>query len=211
MVKNYKEYIWNDINVCSHRYLFPLVFKIIRDLNLPLDSQILDAGCGGGRLVDLVYNSGYKKIYGLDLSDSGIKLAKGAFPRLAGNFFNHDIYKIALPSPSPQKYDLIIVTDVLEHLYDPRTAIKNIYTWLNKEGYLILAVPYHGYLKNISIAALNRFDSHVDSLQEGGHIKFFSKKTLIALLNSEGFRFMNFYGAGRIPCCWKSMVAVAKK
>lgn len=211
MLKIYKEYIWDNVATRAHIYNFPRIFSIIKELKLPVSSQVLDAGCGSGNLVNKLYKAGYNKVYGVDLSDSGIGLAKKTYPYLADNFFNHDLYEIALPGYIPQKYDLVVSAELLEHLYDPKAILKNLYTWLNKGGYLIITVPYHGYLKNFLIALLNRFDGHVESLRAGGHIKFFSKNTLIALLNSEGFRFIRFYGTGRIPYCWKSMVMVAKK
>jgi len=46
-------------------------------------------------------------------------------------------------------------------------------------------------------------------MQYGGHIKFWSRATLTALLAEEGFTVAHFEGAGRLPYLWKSMVVVA--
>jgi len=89
--------------------------------------------------------------------------------------------------------------------------LKNINDWLKNEGYLILTTPYHGYFKNLLIAVLDKFDQHVNPLWEGGHIKFFSKKTISELLYQTSFKLMNFTGCGRIPYIWKSMIILAKK
>jgi hypothetical protein len=43
---------------------------------------------------------------------------------------------------------------------------------LRTRGHLVLTTPYHGYLKNLLIAALGKSDSHFDPLLDGGHIKF---------------------------------------
>jgi hypothetical protein len=47
-------------------------------------------------------------------------------------------------------------------------------------------------------------------LWDGGHIKFWSKKTLSELLKREGFEVIDFHGVGRLPYLWKSMVLIAK-
>jgi len=154
---------------------------------------------------------GYKNVYGFDASNSGINLAKNRFPQIAKNFFVHNAYEVQLPSNMPQKYDLIISMEVIEHLLYPKMYLKNINDWLKNEGYLILTTPYHGYFKNLLIALLNKFDHHVNPLWEGGHIKFFSKRTISKLLNQTGFKLMNFIGCGRIPYIWKSMVILAQK
>ena len=71
--------------------------------------------------------------------------------------------------------------------------------------------PYHGYVKNLVIAALGPFDAHVNPLWDGGHIKFFSPRTLSALVAGSGFAEIEFAYFGRAPWLWKSMVCVARK
>ena len=85
------------------------------------------------------------------------------------------------------------------------------YPLVRDGGHLIVTTPYHGYLKNLSLALLDRWDSHHAPLWEGGHIKFWSRATLTELLERGGFRVAGFSGAGRIPPLWKSMVLVARK
>ena len=53
-------------------------------------------------------------------------------------------------------------------------------------------------------------DSHFTTLWDGGHIKFFSVKTLSSLLESEGFTNLQFDFAGRLPYLWKSMLCCCK-
>ncbi len=101
--------------------------------------------------------------------------------------------------------------EVLEHLYSPVKYLKNIYNWLDNPGYLILTTPYHGYFKNLLIVLFNKFDKHFDPLWEGGHIRFFSTKTLHKILRETGFYPIRFYGSGRFPFLWKSIIVVAEK
>ena len=95
----------------------------------------------------------------------------------------------------------VISMEVIAHLYSPRTFAAFVRSILeaNGGGRFILTTPYHGYLKNLSIA-----------LWEGGHIKFWSRRTLAILLREAGFRNMAFTGAGRIPYLWRHMVFSAE-
>ena len=77
-------------------------------------------------------------------------------------------------------------------------------------GTLIITTPYHGYFKNLALAAAGKLDGHFTVLWDGGHIKFFSRRTLTALLELEGFEVTAFCGAGRWPYLWKSMVLAAR-
>ena len=102
--------------------------------------------------------------------------------------------------------------EVIEHLYSPRTFAAFVRSILeaNGGGRFILTTPYHGYLKNLSIALAGKADRHYSALWEGGHIKFWSRRTLAILLREAGFRNMAFTGAGRIPYLWRHMVFSAE-
>lgn len=108
------------------------------------------------------------------------------------------------------KFDIIICTEVIEHLYDPRILIRFCKRYLKNKGRLIITTPYHGYAKNILISLLGHWDAHFTALWDGGHIKFWSKNTLTKLLNEFNFSLEYFSGCGRVPYLWKSMILVAK-
>ena len=47
--------------------------------------------------------------------------------------------------------------------------------------------PHHGNLKNCAFALSGKLDAHFSALWDGGHIKFWSRRTLTALLQEAGF------------------------
>ena len=75
-------------------------------------------------------------------------------------------------------------------------------------GVGFLSTPYHGYIKNVALAVSGRMDSHFTALRDGGHIKFFSVKTLGSLLREAGAQQVRFERVGRFPQLAKSMIAV---
>jgi hypothetical protein len=81
---------------------------------------------------------------------------------------------------------------------------------LNEKGELIISTPYHGYLKNLALSLFNKWDRHWSPAWHGGHIKFWSKTTLIRVLTDAGFTVIAFRGCGRVPYFWKSMIIKAK-
>jgi 2-polyprenyl-6-hydroxyphenyl methylase/3-demethylubiquinone-9 3-methyltransferase len=109
------------------------------------------------------------------------------------------------------QFDAVVSLEVIEHLYDPRAFVGRVRECLRPAGLFILSTPYHGYLKNLLIALGGKFDAHVSPLWDGGHIKFWSRRTLTALLEEEGFRVVAFIGAGRLPYLWKSMILVGSR
>jgi 2-polyprenyl-3-methyl-5-hydroxy-6-metoxy-1,4-benzoquinol methylase len=178
MHNRYAEYNYEDgMESCSHDYIFPKIFRIIKELKLKSDLNILDAGCGKGELINVLHQLGFNNAWGFDASESAISLIRKSLPE-SSRFFKHDAYESKLPEGILRSYDLVFSIEVVEHLYSPSAYLQNIYSWLKKDGYLIITTPYHGFFKNLLIAITNKFDWHCNTLREGGHIKFFSKNTL---------------------------------
>lgn len=205
-MSDYTEYHFNSSELShTYKYLFPQIVKILPDK----EKRILDLGCGNGSLAIKLLEIGYD-VYGIDASEEGISIAKKNYPE---RFFLFDIYINDFPGQLANiKFDLIISTEVIEHIFSPGKFVelcKRILKKNDKSGEIILSTPYHGYLKNLALALSGKLDSHFTALWEGGHIKFWSKKTLTGLLEEYGFKVTEFYGAGRIPFLWKSMLIKA--
>jgi 2-polyprenyl-3-methyl-5-hydroxy-6-metoxy-1,4-benzoquinol methylase len=172
-----------------------------------INKFILDTGCGNGSLAVELIKKGFN-VYGIDASDEGINIAKKNYP---SRFFIQDLNFDKLPPELANiKFDTILSTEVIEHLYDPRGYIKFCKNCLTGKGILIITTPYHGYLKNLFLSLANKWDSHHGPLWDGGHIKFWSRKTITKLLNEFGFEVITFSGAGRVPFIWKSMIIKAE-
>lgn len=206
-MSEYNDYGYNDnLPTYAHSYLLK---PILQHLNKQKNKMILDLGCGNGALVNKLITYEYNA-YGTDASEQGIQLAKKINPV---HFYVQDLSSNDLPSELQDKrYDTIISTEVIEHLYDPKGFIRFAKRILEKNGHgeLILSTPYNGYLKNIALSLTNSWDKHLNPLWDGGHIKFWSKKTLTKALEDEGFKVTKFIGCGRVPYLWKSMLIIAK-
>jgi 2-polyprenyl-3-methyl-5-hydroxy-6-metoxy-1,4-benzoquinol methylase len=201
------EYPYQRSNLgCASRYLLPVIRKIVQ--NTPPGSVVADLGCGNGSMLAQFREHGWD-LHGLEMSLSGLEEAVKAYPGIKFDFV--DLTTDLSSHYLVGKCDLIISTEVVEHVFLPRSYAKNCYHLLNRNGLLIISTPYHGYLKNLLLAVTGKMDSHFTALWDFGHIKFWSRRTLTNLLIEAGFGEIRFLGAGRLPFLWKSMVVVAKK
>lgn len=201
----YKDFgFTNDKPTYSFHYLkVPILSMLDKEKN----QCILDIGCGNGYWVNYLISLGYNA-YGIDPSEKGIAIAASKNP---GRFFLQDLSTGKLPGGlAGLKIDTIISTEVIEHLYDPEDFIRLYGQVLENNGEIIISTPYHGYLKNLLLSILNKWDNHLEPKRVGGHIKFWSVVTLGSLLNNAGFKVIDFKGCGRIPYFWKSMIIKAK-
>ena len=166
--------------------------------------SICDLGCGNGHITGRLAALGYR-VTGVDASASGIQIAQRAYP---GVEFVHALID---PDLNLGQFDLVISSDVIEHLYRPSDLLEAASSLLKPGGQILLGTPYHGYLKNLVLAATGKMDAHFSALHDGGHIKFFSVNTLSKLIRAHGFDDLNFTFYGRAPWLWKNMVCHARK
>lgn len=200
------DYGWSGKTPHTDAYLLPPLQLLLQHLLPP--QQVLDLGCGNGALAAQLQQWGYS-VVGVDPSPSGIAAARERCPDLA--FHQATAHPAAIEALALGPFDLVVSTEVVEHCYAPRLWAAAAFTALRPGGLLIASTPYHGYLKNLALAVSGKLDAHFTALWEGGHIKFWSRQTLTALLQEAGFEVVAFRGAGRWPWLWKSMLIAARK
>lgn len=160
------------------------VLELLKN-NIKKKSNILDYGCGVGTLSFYLASKG-NKVFGLDISPRAIEVAKRSLPQAPfkknTNFVAGSLTWLKIR----RKFDIVLASEVLEHIPDENLVLEKIYSIMKKGGKLIITVPsvsaplYRlGFLKN--------FDKKV------GHLRRYAKKSLTNKLTSYGFRIVNTY------------------
>lgn len=188
----------------TNAYLSNPILAYLRQIGA---KKVLDLGCGNGAFARDLVNAGIQ-VFGIDPSEPGIEICRKSVPQ--GTFRCMGIYDDP-NSIEDSDFDAAVSTEVIEHLFYPRELPKFAHAKLKNGAPLLLTTPYHGYLKNLALSITNKWDFHHTALWDGGHVKFWSQKTLTQLLEEEGFDFEKFIGCGRFRYFWKSMLIVANK
>ncbi len=137
--------------------------KSTRDLILKYFTQtssikVLDAGVGMGRLLALLPTSFEK--YGMDISMGYLKISKSKGTNVCLSAIEDMPYQ-------ENAFDLVICTDVLEHVLDLNLACNKLFSVLKENGMLIARVPYRenldSYVRSVcpyKFSHLRSFDEH---------------------------------------------------
>ena len=184
----------------DHSIVLPPIMQAIQ--SMPKDGSVLDLGCGNGAMLAEIRKHGSWNLRGVESSESAVSMARSA----GFDVMLADATADLLTLYDKKSFDLIIAVEVIEHVYDPRGLLRQAHALLRPKGRVLLTTPYHGYLKNVLVALTGKHDSHFNPLWDCGHIKFWSPNTLTTALRESGFGDVQFYGAGRVPYLWKSMV-----
>jgi 2-polyprenyl-3-methyl-5-hydroxy-6-metoxy-1,4-benzoquinol methylase len=207
--RSYHEFHWSNVgpaNGDSGLGLADVLVALVQKLDGV--TRVCDLGCGNGYLADRLAGNGFD-VVGVDASETGISIAQQNHSK---SRFVRSLIDAGLSERTGLKdFDLVISSDVIEHLYRPADLLEAALTVLKPEGQILLGTPYHGYWKNLALSVTGKLDNHFTVLHDGGHIKFFSVKTLSALVSSFGFGDLNFSFYGRAPWLWKNMICHARK
>jgi 2-polyprenyl-3-methyl-5-hydroxy-6-metoxy-1,4-benzoquinol methylase len=211
----YREFEWHDSGPANGESGAGLADKLIALVREMRDVRsICDLGCGNGYLANRLAKFGYD-IFGIDASKSGVEIAAN---QLGASEYTGHVTFVQSPidrqtrfrTGSPQ-VDLVISSDVIEHLYRPADLLEAAEALLKPQGQIVITTPYHGYLKNVALSLTGRMDKHFSALHDGGHIKFFSVKTLSELVTTYAFTDLRFSYYGRAPWLWKNMICQARR
>jgi SAM-dependent methyltransferase len=104
---------------------------------------ILDAGCGTGRMLELISKAGYGDYAGFDYSEEAVEFSR---KRGLKNIIQDDLNTW---QPEENKYDCLISLDVLYHsaITDDLAVIKKFYRALKPQGLLIMNLPAFEFLR----------------------------------------------------------------
>lgn len=142
----------------------------------PPPARLLDVGCGAGEFMQIAEDLGYETT-GIDVSEAAAEIcrAKGLDAR-AGDLLTEQF---------PDKFDLITMWDVVEHLRDPRAVLSRAADLLTKRGILFAKVPAFGSLSVRLSDAVPRLSGLL--LGAPGHVQYFTPSSLEQLGRNAGF------------------------
>jgi len=178
---------WHDVahkeNVWV-KWRFEVLRKSMKKVGISLEKNFkcLDVGCGSNNFALSFENISNFEIDQIDVDPKNLKgLQKGR-----GMVFEYDINKKS--ENLKEKYDIIFLLDVLEHIENDDVFLQSCYFHLKKSGFLVINVP--------SIPEL--FSKYDDAV---GHIRRYKKENLKQLLLKNEFKIflIKYWGFLLVP------------
>lgn len=157
--------------------------------SLNTNGIMLDVGCGEGRhIFGIMQQNPLMQCIGLDMDKNSLKKAEEGYAyfktlsQAGADFLIGSAYSIPLPNNS---VDIVICSEVLEHLHEYNDAINEIHRVLKPGGKFYASVPA-SWPEKICWALSKDYQN-----QPGGHLRIFNQKSLIEEIKLSGFNFLS--------------------
>jgi len=172
--------------------------RLIRRLVKPLNpSRTLDIGCGSG-LITRVLAEASAEVMAVDVSEQAIAISRGALGGATNvQLMVADVFRSQDASGDWRgSFDLVVLSEVLEHIEDDEGALGTVWRLLGEKGWLLLTVPGDPKLWNAED-------------ERAGHVRRYTKEELRHKLAKSGFEIARMVNWGFPITRWLYLLEVS--
>jgi 2-polyprenyl-6-hydroxyphenyl methylase/3-demethylubiquinone-9 3-methyltransferase len=177
----YYERLWRQIGEVGE--VQPERFELRRDFaleRLEPGERVLDVGCGEGWFCDAFAAAGFVAV-GVDVAPEAIRRARARYPSLEFALCGETSMPFADGS-----FGAAWLGEVLEHVRDGIGLLAEVARVVGPGGLLLASTPDHGVWRRLALGLSRRaFERHFEPRAD--HLRFFTRRTLAALLDAGGF------------------------
>lgn len=181
-MKNKGRFIYNSFNpdpFHTHMKLLNLI---------PAYSSVLEVGCATGYFTKELLKKNCRVI-AIEKDKLNANIAK---KNTNAKIIVADVNDLGQVLSNKQKFDVILLADVLEHLTSPIGTLVNLKKYLNNKGKILISVPN---IANFSVRLqlfIGKFNYQDYGILDKTHLHLYTKKTIEDLLNQVGLKIINF-------------------
>lgn len=152
---------------------------------VPLPARrILDIGCGPGLTGAALKSEGAEEVWGVERD-----------PQLAAEARVHldvvvcsDLEQPALLTLPEHYFDVILYGDVLEHLIDPWTVLREGRRFLRQRGRIVVSLPNAQHISVLGGLLRGEWKYVDDGILSIGHLRFFTTRSMRSLISGAGYQ-----------------------
>ena len=151
-------------------------------------SVLLEVGCGegafGGNLKAMRYEAGTPiEVWGVEIDETAAGKAAAVLDRV----LQGDVTAVLSDLPMGH-FDCVVLNDVIEHVPDPEALLRSLRPLLKPGGRLVASIPNVRYFFNVvDLAVHGRWDYTEEGILDRTHLRFFTRSSMIRLLEDCGF------------------------
>jgi 2-polyprenyl-3-methyl-5-hydroxy-6-metoxy-1,4-benzoquinol methylase len=166
--------------------------------------RVLDLGCGEGHFAAALMRDG-AEVVAVDVAEEPLRRARVRHPAL-------DLRLVEPEAPLPledSSFDVVWAGELIEHVADTSQWLSEVRRALRSGGLVLLSTPDHGPLSRLRLLSRSAFEARFDPRSD--HLRFYTRRALVALFADFGFEDVAVVGAGGLPGARRVLLASARR
>lgn len=166
-----------DLKMATFRTRWQAISRL-----LPDKPRVLDVGCAMGYFMEVVEETGGQP-YGVEISERGVECCRRKFGK--DSVHQGELETADFPDMQEQRFDAIFMSDLLEHVRDPSSTLRQARQRLTATGLLVVTAP------NTSSSSRKIMGKRWPHYKPE-HLYYFNEKNLRQLFQQSGFAAVRF-------------------
>lgn len=165
-------------------------------------SKVLDVGCATGYIAKKLKLTKNCNVWGIEKNNNAVILAQQYYEKVKVG----DIESLKKLPFKKNFFDYILLLDILEHVKNHNYVLNLLKPYLRQNGQIIISTPNIAFI-SIRLALLfGRFNYHKQGILDESHTHFFTKKSLLDLINKNDLNLIDFDSA----CGFSQIILIGK-
>ena len=159
-----------------------VLLDAVADITRGRSATILDVGCDTGRLAATLRREHGQRVVGVDVNREALRAAaKRGVPVV-----NFD-FEYASGAPfKKSSFDGVILGDVIEHVRDPESLLRQIASLIAPGGFIAISVPNVAFIETRLRLLFGRFDYTDAGTLDRSHLRFFTRSSVVETVRRAG-------------------------
>lgn len=160
---------------------------------------LLEVGCGGADFAALLKSQRTIHVTAIEAFPAAAQVAAARVDRLLAGSLEDSLREL-----EGQRFDCIVMNDVLEHLIDPWAALRGLAGVMSAGGALVTSIPNVRYMPVFKEYLLEgQWRYRQDGVMDQTHLRFFTARSMRDLFESSGYRLTQQVGINATSFPWK--------
>jgi glycosyltransferase involved in cell wall biosynthesis/ubiquinone/menaquinone biosynthesis C-methylase UbiE len=140
---------------------------------------VLELGTGPGAITGALRGTSGCRVTGVEDNPENAAIAASHCEEMIVSSLDPSFW---IKQVSNRRFDAIVAADVLEHLYDPWAALRQLVSLLAEDGYVVTSLPNVGHCGVLACLLLGRFPYGPKGLLDRTQMRFFTRTEIAELL-----------------------------
>ena len=177
------KYPWQDIDTNGENAITKLLRLITKG------KKVLEVGCASGYVSKFLSDQLNCTVVGVEIDPVAAKEAEKYCQKvIVGDIEKNDFF-IHIGA---ERFDIITFGDVLEHLRNPISVLKAMRPLLSDDGFILASIPNIAHISVALELLEGKFEYRTLGLLDDTHIRFFTKKSILAMFRDAGFEIVQW-------------------